>query len=96
MEVIVLQGKSKDDFNSGHYEMSSKTQKFFFLSLDIPESSLFKENSLLTTIQQQALLNLFKKYDGHTLKEDIDANSKTKYKILKLPEILVVHLNRFT
>lgn len=52
------------------YDMEKKVHKFFFLSLDVPNHPLFKEQQELSTLPQVSLMTLLKKYDGVTLKEE--------------------------
>ena len=52
------------------FEMSNKPVNFFFLTLELPSIPLFKEQHLLTSIQQIPLLQLMKKFDGKAFVEE--------------------------
>lgn len=83
--------------------MEKKTVKFFFLSLDVPNHPLFKEQQELSTLPQVSLMSLLKKYDGTTLKEETirrpdgsETTLKCKYTLKKLPKYLFLHVKRFS
>ena len=83
--------------------MEKKTVKFFFLSLDVPNHPLFKEQQELSTLPQVSLMSLLKKYDGTTLKEETvrradgsETTVKCKYTLKKLPKYLFLHVGRFS
>ena len=84
------------------YSMDKKSVKFFFLTLDLPNVPLFKEQQELGTLPQINLLTLMKKYDGITLSEEVqskdgvDVSVKRKYIIKKLPKYLFLHIKRFS
>ena len=84
------------------YSMDKKFVKFFFLTLDLPNVPLFKEQQELGTLPQINLLTLMKKYDGITLSEEVqskdgvDVSVKRKYIIKKLPKYLFLHIKRFS
>ena len=85
------------------YNMDTRAVKFFFLSLDLPNHPLFKEQQELSTLPQVALTQLLKKYDGSTLKEETvkdasgnETTQKVKYVIKQLPRYLFLHVKRFS
>ena len=77
LEIMTLT-KDKEDETSAQfnqkpasYSMDKKSVKFFFLTLDLPNVPLFKEQQELGTLPQINLLTLMKKYDGITLSEEM-------------------------
>ena len=82
--------------------MEKKSIKFFFLTLDLPNVPLFKEEQELGTLPQINLLTLMKKYNGMTQTEEtiskdgVEVSVKRKYEIKKLPKYLFLHIKRFS
>ena len=81
--------------------MENKAVKFFFLTLELPNIPLFKEQQELGTLPQTNLLSLMKKYNGITQTEEVvkiggaDTTVKRKYVIKKLPQYLFINIKRF-
>eukprot|EP01024_Parvocaulis_polyphysoides_P050675 TRINITY_DN493_c0_g2_i5.p1 TRINITY_DN493_c0_g2~~TRINITY_DN493_c0_g2_i5.p1 ORF type:complete len:316 (-),score=46.55 TRINITY_DN493_c0_g2_i5:265-1212(-) len=79
-------------------KIQNKTQQlnFWLLSFDLPSAPLFKdvmENKV--TIPQIPIFNVLAKFDGETLFDDIKLGRR-KFRLLRLPPFLVLHLKRFT
>jgi len=66
------------------------------LPLDLPNLPLYKgETGILITIPQVAFDVIMKKYDGKKLNDDTRAGTRSIYKILKLPQYLILTFKRF-
>ena len=66
------------------------------LPLDLPNLPLYKgETGILITIPQVAFDVIMKKYDGKKLTDDTRAGTRSIYKILKLPQYLILTFKRF-
>ncbi|KAM9953028.1 hypothetical protein ACTFIR_008086 [Dictyostelium discoideum] len=93
---------SDDDDNDGgnkklktKYSNSTSKQPFLFLTLDLPPKPIFKDDQDKSIIPQIPLFNLLSKYDGTT--ETILPNGEIKkYKILSLPNYLILCVKRFS
>lgn len=73
-------------------EIETKITPFMFLSLELPISPLFQNNSEKNSIPQIPLSSLLKKYDGVTTHEL--PGHRRRYKIIKLPRILLIYIKR--
>lgn len=71
----------------------SRVVKFWYLSLDLPPSPLFKDGRDVNNLPQVKLEKLLEKFNN--VQESHLSNSVRKYKILKLPPYLMLHINRF-
>jgi U4/U6.U5 tri-snRNP-associated protein 2 len=83
---------------SDEWVETSAIVPFSYLGLDIPPSPLFKDSQGGMVIAQVPLFELLRKYDGKTWTDSIVAGNvvRKKYRVLSLPDYLVLHLNRFT
>jgi U4/U6.U5 tri-snRNP-associated protein 2 len=73
--------------------------RFLQLTLDIPEKPLFRDEDGGLVIPQEPLVNVLKKFDGVTFSDAISRSGAAQrkiYKLLKLPDYLILHLARFT
>ena len=61
-----------------------------YLTLNIPQNPLYKDEAEKSVIPHIPIYNLLKKYDGETSTEG------KIYKIKKLPKFLIFQLERFT
>jgi len=79
-------------------EETTTDTRFLQLTLDIPEKPLFRDEDGGLVIPQEPLVNVLKKFDGVTLSDAIHQGSSQRkfYKLLKLPNYLILHLARFT
>jgi hypothetical protein len=84
---------------------------FMQLTLDIPEKLFFKDQDGGLVIPQEPLVNVLRKFDGVSFSDvlamqqqskETDATSegivvsrKRRYRLKKLPNYLILHLNRF-
>jgi len=75
--------------------MSVNRTNFFFLTLDLPPTPLYKDAQNQNIIPQVSLYSLLKKFDGRTYTEEPVTCIKRKYKIHKLPKYLIFHVKRF-
>lgn len=87
MELVLIDGL--------HYRVDRKTQKFYFLTLELPKTPLFKDSTEKINIPQISLFTLFKKYDGNTFTEDPIKGIKKRYHLIKLPKNLILYFKRF-
>lgn len=79
-------------------EETTADTHFLQLTLDIPEKPLFRDDDGGLVIPQEPLVNVLKKFDGTTLTDAISrsgAAQRKSYKLLKLPNYLILHLGRF-
>jgi U4/U6.U5 tri-snRNP-associated protein 2 len=66
------------------------------LPLDLPDLPLYKgETGVLVTIPQVAFDLIMKKYDGKKFSDDSRAGTRSVYKILRLPQYLILTFKRF-
>lgn len=84
---------------------------FMQLTLDIPEKPLFKDQDGGLVIPQEPLVNVLRKFDGvsfcdvlamqqqskvtDSTSEGVAVSRKRRYRLKKLPNYLILHLNRF-
>ena len=71
---------------------------FYMLSLDVPQMPLFRDGQGATVIPQVPLLELLRKFDGHTWSDKLNAKGqpvRKQYTLRRLPRYLVFHLVRF-
>ena len=78
------------------YTMTEEKKKFYFLSLDVPEVPLFKDESEEMNIPQIPLQTLLKKFDGKTFTEEKGTTVRKRIKLTKLPKYLIFHIKRFS
>lgn len=79
-------------------EETTVSTPFLQLTLDIPEKPLFKDDNGGLVIPQEPLENVLRKFDGETFHEVADGSTRVtrrRYRIVELPEYLVIHLKRF-
>jgi len=77
---------------------TSNTTRFLQLTLDIPEKPLFKDDEGGLVIPQEPLVSVLRKFDGETFCDAVGPGGtaqKRRYRVRKLPDYLVLHLNRF-
>lgn len=68
---------------------------FYYLSLDLPSTPLFKDRGEKINIPQISLYELFKKYSGEEYVDDPIKGIKRKYKLISLPKYLILIFKRF-
>lgn len=73
--------------------IASKTTPFMFLSLDLPPTPLFKDETQLNVIPQIPLTELLAKYDGAKVQEL--SGERRRYALTKLPPFLIFNIKRF-
>lgn len=78
------------------YQMTEECKKFVFLSLDVPDMPIFKDDSEKLTIPQIPLQMLLKKFDGKTFVEEKGTTVRKRMKLKKLPKYLIFHIKRFS
>lgn len=77
---------------------TSSTTRFLQLTLDIPEKPLFKDDEGGLVIPQEPLVSVLRKFDGETFCDATGSGGtaqKRRYRVKKLPDYLILHLNRF-
>jgi len=77
-------------------EVKVETQPYLNLSLDIPPPPLFKDEEEKNIIPQIPIFTLFGKYDGNKITHNLLLQEKKKYRIVKTPQYLIIHMKRFT
>jgi U4/U6.U5 tri-snRNP-associated protein 2 len=87
MEIVIIEGL--------HYRVERKLQPFYFLTLELPKTPLFKDSSEKISIPQISIFSLFKKYDGNTFTDDPIKGIKRRYHLVKLPVNLILYFKRF-
>ena len=79
-------------------EETTTDTHFLQLTLDISEKPLFRDADGGLVIPQEPLVNVLKKFDGTTLTDAVSrsgASQRKSYRLLKLPNHLILHLGRF-
>jgi U4/U6.U5 tri-snRNP-associated protein 2 len=94
-EVDVLSDLEIVLIDNIHYRVERKIQTFYFLTLDLPKTPLFKDSTEKINIPQISIFTLFKKYDGITFTEDPIKGIKRRYHLIKLPPNLILYFKRF-
>jgi hypothetical protein len=71
---------------------------FTYLSVEIPPCPLFRDSEGGLVIPQVPLAQLLQKFDGSTWTDSMtsEAHVRRQYRILRLPQYLILHLVRFT
>ena len=77
------------------YFYSKHTTSFFYLSLDLPNTPLFKDSQEKINIPQISILELLNKFSGNKFIEDPVKDQRRKYKILTYPKYLILVFKRF-
>ena len=83
----------KIDEQEYYYEV--KKTSFYYLSMVLPNSPLFKDSHEKVNIPQIELNELLHKFDGKTFTEDPVRFQKRRYKILSYPKYLILFYKRF-
>ena len=86
------------DGSSGQAGGGAVRSPFYMLSLDVPQMPLFRDGQGATVIPQVPLLELLRKFDGHTWSDKLNAKGqpvRKQYTLRRLPRYLVFHLVRF-
>lgn len=81
-------------------EETTTDTHFLQLTLDIPEKPLFRDEDGGLVIPQEPLVSVLKKFDGVTFAEALTKGSsgapqQKRYRLLELPNYLILHLRRF-
>jgi len=93
-EIKVTRKDNQLDVNADA-QFSANQVPFLYLSLDIPPPPLFRDEQERNIIPQVPIFDLLTKYDGKTMTHKIGVG-RQKFKIVKMPQYLVIHLKRFT
>uniref|UniRef100_A0A2P2L0V3 U4/U6.U5 tri-snRNP-associated protein 2-like n=1 Tax=Rhizophora mucronata TaxID=61149 RepID=A0A2P2L0V3_RHIMU len=89
--AAVTDGRSVHGFVTETFRMP-----FLMLGLDLPPPPLFKDVMEKNIIPQVPLFNILKKFDGKTVTEVVRPRpARMKYKIIRLPQYLILHMQRF-
>ena len=90
--------QQQDEAEGDKYTLSESTTTTYFLqlTLDIPEKPLFKDDDGGLVIPQEPLNNILQKFNGVSFHDVAKQNEKRQYKLVELPNYLILHLNRFT
>lgn len=85
--------------NAGQNKIITETSRmpFVMLGLDLPPPPLFKDVMEKNIIPQVPLFNILKKFDGESVTEVVRPHvARTRYRITRLPQYLILHMRRFT
>lgn len=88
----------KEDTIEETVEETTTDTNFLQLTLDIPEKPLFRDEEGGLVIPQEPLVSVLRKFDGTTFSDALGQNGlqqRRKYRLLELPDYLVLHLARF-
>lgn len=77
------------------HRKEEKEIPFMLLGLDLPPPPLFKDPLEKNIIPQVPITAILRKFDGQTITDDIKSGRR-QFRILKLPEYLLLHVKRFT
>ena len=77
------------------YFYTKHTTTFFYLSLDLPNTPLFKDSQEKINIPQISIHELLNKFSGNKFIEDPIKDQRRKYKILTYPKYLILVFKRF-
>ena len=72
---------------------------FLYLNLNIRANPLFRDEEGGLVIPQEPLVNVLKKFDGQSFSDSTSpsgAPQRKRYRLLKLSDYLILHLDRFT
>lgn len=76
-------------------EVKADTNRFMFLTLDLPAAPLFQDELERNIIPQVPLTSILAKYDGRKAQEQL--NHRKRYRLLHpLPPYLLFHIKRFS
>jgi len=78
------------------FTTSTKVVPFFYLSLEIPPTPLFKDEQERNIIPQIPIVGILNKFDGQTVQTVLTTGERKRYIITKLPRYLTFHIKRFT
>lgn len=79
-----------------HASSYEKKVRFWYLPLDLPPKPLFKDASERTLVPQVPLIHLLRKYDGVTTHHVVNTSAQQTYRLISLPDYLVVVIRRLT
>lgn len=68
---------------------------FFLLSIDLPPPPVFQDAIEKNIVPQVPIATVLEKYNGETT-QNIPAKGLRRYKLTKLPPLLILHFKRFT
>ena len=92
--------RTPEEIKNGVVEKTVKTSTkkipFLFLTVDITEAPLFKNDVEGNIIPQAPLVTLLQKFNGEQWQDLPVQGERRKHKILSLPKYLIFHLKRFT
>jgi U4/U6.U5 tri-snRNP-associated protein 2 len=98
MEVDRENGKNMKNGDQSEIEEVTLETNFLQITLDIPETPLFRDDEGGLVIPQEPLVTVMKKFDGVTFSEVLDKSGiaqRKRYRLLQLPPYLILHLARF-
>lgn len=82
--------------NDGLEYFYEKTKTFFYyLSMDLPNTPLFKDSNEKINIPQVPIYELLQKFNGEKFTDDPIKSQKKRYKILSFPKYLILVFKRF-
>ena len=76
-------------------EVEVKQLPFYYLSLDLPPMPLFPESDGQSFLPQVPIMTLLQKFDGKS-EVVLPTGERKRYRLIKLPQYLIVHIKRFT
>lgn len=69
---------------------------FWYLPLELPPKPLFKDADERNLVAQTSLGKLLEKFDGNTSHHIVKTGERRKYKLVNLPQYLLLLIKRFT
>lgn len=99
-DQAVLTSRADDDMVARPtFDLSSNIDTtftpFFLLSIDLPAQPVFRDAVETNIIPQVSIATVLEKYNGNTT-QNIPAKGLRRYKLTKLPPLLILHFKRFT
>lgn len=96
-EAGAVSGSSDAAAGGGGAAAKPRLMPFLFLSLDLPPSPLFKDDTGGKVIQNVPLHTLLAKFDGVTVTSTLRGQcmEHRRYRVTRLPPYLVLHVKRF-
>ncbi|MCQ2819035.1 MAG: UBP-type zinc finger domain-containing protein, partial [archaeon] len=98
IEKSTSKGKNKNKIiklEGLDYLYEIKKVPFYYLSLELPHTPLFKDSNETINIPQVSIYELFKKFNGQNFVDDPIKGIKKRYKVLEYPNYLILVFHRF-
>ncbi|KAF1815484.1 U4/U6.U5 tri-snRNP-associated protein 2 [Eremomyces bilateralis CBS 781.70] len=94
-QLITARADAGDRLRFEDADVQTETQRYMFLTLDLPPAPLFQDELDRNIIPQVRLGEILSKYDGRRAQERL--NHRRRYRLLHpLPPYLLFHIKRFS